>query len=107
MADALSRLAGPAQAANGTSTIFTGTAAHTYTIRNITLINQSASSVTVKLGIGGVADANLVCPPISIDGSGGQVRISDVTVMSGTETLQINVSAASAITYSVHGIDQS
>ena len=106
MADALSRLAGPAQAANGTSTWFTGTAAHTYTIRNITLINQGASAVTAKVGIGGVTDALLIMPPISIDASGGQVVIDSVFVISGTETIQGNVSAASSITYSIHGIDQ-
>ena len=62
--------------------------------------------VTAKVGIGGVTDALLIMPPISIDASGGQVVIDSVFVISGTETIQGNVSAASSITYSIHGIDQ-
>lgn len=105
MADTLSRLAGPANAASGTSTMFTGTTAHTYTIKRIRLVNTTAAAITVKVGVGGVADANLIMPAISID-AGGFMDSNDFLVLSGTETLQINTSAT-GITYTISGLDQS
>lgn len=104
MADTLSRLVGPANVASGTSTVFTGTAAHIYTIKHIRLVNNTASAVTIRLGIGGVADANLILPSVAI-GAGEWAEFDGLLVLTGTETLQANASA-SGITITVAGLDQ-
>lgn len=105
MADTLSRIVGPVNAASGTSTIFTGTAAHTYTIRSIRMVNTTSAAITVKLGIGGVTDALLILPATSID-AGGWAEFDGVLVLSGTETLQANTTAT-GVTITVAGLDQS
>ena len=105
MTDTLKRLAGPANIANGTSTVFTGTAAHIYTIRSILVINNTGGSITVKLGIGGVADANLVMPS-TILAPGESASFDGLLVLTGVETLQANASATGA-TITVSGLDQS
>lgn len=105
MADVLSRLAGPANIASGTSTVFTGTTAHTYTIKHIRIVNPTVGNVIIKLGIGGVADANLILPAASID-AGGFAEFDGLIVMAGTETLQANASAT-GMTITVAGLDQS
>jgi hypothetical protein len=105
MADTLSRIVGPVNLASGTSTVFTGTAAHTYTLRSIRVVNPTAAAVTVKLGIGGVTDALLVLPATSID-AGGWAEFDGVLVLSGTETLQANTTATGT-TITVSGLDQS
>lgn len=105
MADVLSRILGPSNIGSGTNTLFTGTAAHTYTIKHIRIVNNTAAAITLKLGIGGVADANLLLPVTSID-AGGWGEFDGLIVMSGTETLQSNASAT-GMTITVSGLDQS
>lgn len=105
MADTLSRVVGPVAIASGTSTVFTGTSAHTYTIKNITVVNPSASSVTLKLGIGGVTDGLLILPATAI-GAGESAQFDGLLVLSGTETLQANTTGA-GLTIFVAGLDQS
>jgi hypothetical protein len=105
LANTLSRIVGPVNVGNGTSTIFTGTGAHTYTLRNIRIVNNTAAAVIVKLGIGGVTDALLIMPPISIP-AGGILNHDCFVVLSGTETLQANA-GATGTTITVSGLDQS
>ena len=105
MADTLSRILGPVNIASGTSTLFTGTAGHTYTIKTILIENNTGGSITVKLGIGGVADANLILRSMPI-GAGEEAVFSGLLVLSGTETLQANASA-SGLTITIGGLDQS
>jgi hypothetical protein len=105
MAEALSRLAGPANVANGTATAFTGTAAHTYSIRGIIIANNTTGPITVKVGIGGVTDAVLIIPATSI-AAGSTLVFDTLVVMSGTETLQTNATATGT-TMTVSGLDQS
>ena len=104
MADTLSRIVGPVNLANGTSTVFTGTSAHTYTFKNIRIVNNTAAAVSVKLGIGGVTDALLIMPPISIP-AGGILNHDCMVVIAGTETLQANTTATGT-TITVSGLDQ-
>ncbi len=103
MAVSLSRLFGPANIASGTSTVFTGTAAHTYVLRNLLVVNETSAKVTLKVGIGGVADANLVQPTTSIP-SKGRIDFPVFIVMSGTETLQA-VTSATGLTITGSGLD--
>lgn len=104
MADTLSRIVGPVNIANGTSTIFTGTAAHVYTIKHIVLVNTTGAAISITLGIGGVAAANQILPSTSID-AGGQAEFDGLLVLSGTETLQA-VASATGVTITVAGLDQ-
>jgi len=105
MTDTLKRITGPANIANGTSTLFTGTAAHTYTIKSMEIVNNSAGAITIKLGIGGVADANLILPTVSID-AGGKAEYDGLLVLTGTETIQA-VASATGMTFTASGLDQS
>lgn len=105
-ANKLSRLAGPANIANGTATAFTGTASHIYTIKNIRIVNNTAGSITVKVGIGGVTDALLVIPAVTLAAGDFYAEDTNMIVMAGTETLQTNATATGA-TLTVSGLDQS
>ena len=104
MADTLSRIVGPVNMGNGTTTIFTGTAAHRYSFRGIRVVNNSAGSITFKLGIGGVTDALLIVHEVAL-ASKATYYDSDLVVLSGTETLQANTSAT-GLTITVSGVDQ-
>jgi hypothetical protein len=105
MPNTLSRIAGPVNVANGTSTVFTGTATHTYTIRSIRIANNTAGSITIALGINGIASANMFLPVTSI-APGTSIQDDGTFVMSGTETLQASTSAT-GLTITVSGLDQS
>lgn len=105
-ANKLSRLAGPANAASGTSTLFTGSASHIYTIKNIRVVNNTAGSITFKIGIGGVTDALLIVAAITLAAGDTYVDDTNMVVMAGAETLQINTTAT-GLTVTVSGLDQS
>lgn len=106
MADVLSRIAGPSALASGTSTVFTGTAAHTYTIKKIRVVNtDTVNSKTFQLFINGSAAANAETPVLTVD-AGGFAESDDFMVLSGTDTLQITTSAT-GLTITVFGLDQS
>lgn len=105
MADTLSRLVGPVNMSSGTSTVFTGTSAHVYAVKNITVVNGSAGSITLKLGIGGVTDPLLFMPATAI-GAGESAQFDGLLILAGTETLQANTTAT-GLTIAVSGLDQS
>lgn len=105
MPEILKRLLGPVNIANGTSTVFTGVAAHIYTIKNIALVNNTGGSITVKLGIGGVNNADLIMPTVTI-AAGESGHFDGLLVMAGAETLQAVVSAT-GLTITISGLDQS
>lgn len=103
MTDTLSRIYGPANiAADGA--VFTGTGGHTYSIRNIRLVNTTVAAITIALGIGGVAAANLILPTTSIP-AGESLEFDGLYVLSGTEALHADISAT-GITITLSGIDQ-
>jgi hypothetical protein len=104
VSDTLKRLVGPVNVGNGTSTVFTGTTSHVYTIKRIRIVNNTAAAVTVKAGIGGVTDALLIMPPVAIP-SGGMWDDDVFVVLSGTETIQANASATGT-TVTISGLDQ-
>ncbi len=101
----LSRIAGPANLALGTATIFTGTTAHIYSIRSIRIVNNTSASITVKVGIGGVTDAILIVPALPI-APGAAYHETGLFVLSGTETLQANTTAT-GLTCTVCALDES
>jgi hypothetical protein len=101
----LKRIVGPVNVANGTSTVFTGTVNHVYTIKNITIVNNTAGAITYKLGFGGVADANLVLPAVTLQ-AGEYTTFDGLLALTGVETLQANATATGG-TITVSGLDQS
>lgn len=105
MADVLDRTVGPVNIASGTSTLFTGTVAHVYTIKNMKIVNNSAGSISVRLGIGGVTDALLILPTVAL-GAGEFAEFDGILVIEGTETLQANATAT-GLTFTASGMDQS
>lgn len=102
----LKRIAGPANMASGTSTVFTGTTNHRYTIKNIRVVNNTAGSITFKLGIGGVTDALLIVAAVSLAAGDTFVDDTNMVVLEGTETLQANTTAT-GLTITVSALDQS
>ena len=106
MADLLKRILGPVAIASGASTLFTGTALHTYTIKNIKVVNTDPTNAkTLILGIGGVAAANQILPTVTID-PGGFAEFDGMLVLSGVETLQASASGT-GLTITISGLDQS
>jgi hypothetical protein len=101
----LKKIVGPVNIASGTSTIFTGTVNHIYTMKNIRIVNNSGGSITVRLGIGGTADANLILPAIAI-AAGSFYTEDTLLALTGTETLQA-ITTATGLTITVSGLDQS
>lgn len=109
MADTMARPSGPANIGSGTSTLFTVTTNHTYTIRSggILIVNNTTAPITYKLGIGGVTDALLIMPAIAVPGGGAiswPPENSYVVLLTG-ETLQVNASATGG-TGTVSLVDQ-
>ena len=104
MADTLARIVGPANMANGISTVFTGSANHVYSFRGIRVVNDSGGSLTFKLGIGGVADANLITNEITLADK-TMFQDNELVVLTGAETLQASTSG-SGLTITVSGVDQ-
>ena len=103
----LSRLAGPANAGSGTSTVLTVSSGipHIYTLKSIRVVNNTGAAITFKMGIGGVADANLISPAILL-GAGELYQDDCFFVLAGTDTLQINTTAT-GLAVTVCGLDQS
>lgn len=104
MADTLKRIAGPVNIPSGTNTLFTGTTAHIYTFKHMTILNNTAGAISVKLGVNGVTDALLFLPYATIE-AGGMAEFNGLLITSGTETIQANASA-SGLTFTASGLDQ-
>jgi len=101
----IKRVVGPVNLANGTATVFTGTVSHVYTIKGIVIVNPTAGAITIKLGIGGVTDALLILPAVTLQ-AGEYTTFDGLLALTGTETLQANTTATGS-TITVSGLDQS
>jgi hypothetical protein len=104
MTDTLSRILGPVAIPSGATTVFTGTIAHIYTVRNITIGNTSGSDIDLKLGINGLADADLFLPLTPVE-AGGRAEFSGLLVLEGTDTLEADASG-NGLTITISGLDQ-
>ena len=104
MTETLERIVGPVNIASGTSSVFTGTSGHVYTVKNIRIVNTTADTVTVALGIGGVADADLILASTDL-GPSESCEFDGVLVLAGTDTLQADASE-SGLTITMSGLDQ-
>jgi len=108
MANTLSRIVGPANVASGTSTVFTGTTAHVYTFKHMTIVNPTAGAITIKMGIqaaaGTLDDDELFLPTATID-PGGIAEWSGTMILAGTEVIRA-VTSDTGLTFTAHGLDQ-
>lgn len=103
--DMLKRLAGPAAAAAGTSTLITVATGHLLTIKKIKIVNTDAvNTKTFQLFINGSAAGNAITPVLTVD-AGGYAESDEFIVLAATDTLQITTSAT-GLTVSVYGLDQ-
>jgi hypothetical protein len=102
--DVLLRLAGPANVANGTATAMTVPASHRYTIKHMALVNNTAGAITYKIGIGGVTDALLISPAVTLQ-AGEYANWDGLVTLAAAETLQTNATATGG-TLTVSGLDQ-
>jgi hypothetical protein len=109
VADTLKRIVGPVNIASGTSTLFTGTTAHVYTIKHMVIVNNTAADITVKLGIqtsaGTLDDEDLILPTATID-AGGFAEFDGLQILTGTEVIRA-LASASGLTFTATGLDQS
>ena len=103
----IKRLAGPAAAASGNSTLFTPTASHAYTIKKIRVVNtDTANAKTFQLFIGGSTAATAITPVLTLDAGGFAESDDFIVLTAAADTLQTTVSAT-GLTFSVYGLDQS
>lgn len=109
MADALKRLFGPANLASGLSTVYTGVAAHTATIKTMTIVNTTAAAISVALFIkstsASTAAADEILPSAVIE-AGGFAMCDSPQMISGVEYL-LAVASATGLTITGHGLDSS
>lgn len=105
MTNTLERLAGPENVAMGASVLFAGVADHVYTVKNISIVNQSAGPITIKLGINGVADDDLFLPSTTLLAK-ERAQFDGVLILAGVETVNADASA-SGLTFAMSGMDQS
>lgn len=101
------RLAGPVAAASGDNTVYTVPDNHRVEITRVKIVNNSAAKVTVKVGINGSSDADLVFPEIGVPAKGMvDQETYDVlkAVDSSIDTLVVNADAV-GVTVTVSGID--
>lgn len=99
----LERILGPQTPATGGAVLLTAAADTLYTIRTLLICSVDAGAVTMRLGIGGTADADLIHPEVSID-PGGKAEFEGVIQLKDTETLEIDVDGD--VTVSAHGLVQ-
>lgn len=99
------RLAGPSALASGDSTVLTVPGSHTYVVRSILVANPSANPITVKIGVGGVADADLVMAPEIVPARDTLIFEPKMLPLAAADTLEANASA-SGTTITVSGVDE-
>jgi hypothetical protein len=103
VADVLDR-AGPTALSSGSNDLLTVAASHRYTLLHVKILNPTSSPIRVKVGIGGVADANLIEEEVSIP-PGGSLNFGGKEVLKPTEVLKANCSATGC-TATVSYLDQ-
>lgn len=103
------RLAGPTAAASGDNTAYTPDVSRRVIITRIKVVNNSTAKVTVKIGIGGSADANLIFPEMVIQKK-ATLDQETFEVLNGedeegaVDVLYINASATGT-TYTIFGYE--
>lgn len=98
------RLYGPANAASGDATILTLDEGHRYMLTSIKWVNNTTGKITVKAGLNGTADDNLILPATPVPAKGRINERLDDIMDTTDDTMQINASA-SGTTVTVYGID--
>lgn len=105
MADAASRVYGPAQPGTGNGTLYTVPGATTATIRNIHICNTTGTAATISLALNGTAAtaANCLLSALSIPAN-GSYDWSGFLVLATGDTLQGLQGTSGALTVTVSAI---
>lgn len=95
------RIAGPTAAASGDNTAYTPNEGQHAIITRVKLVNNGASKVTVKVGIGSSSDSALIFPAVGVPAK-GMVDQETYDVLTDADSLIVNASAT-GVTYTVTG----
>jgi hypothetical protein len=105
MPDILDRTVGPVDVPAGDSVLFTGTAGHVYTIKQISIVNGTAGDISIAIGIDGIADADLILPDVFLL-AGEWCDFDGILIVSDTETINARASS-DGLTFTANALDQS
>ena len=103
MAETYKKLA-QGQLANSTGTLYTVPANTSALIGHIRLVNNTGANRTVQLYHDGTTDAQAILPTMTIE-AGGWAEFSGGIVMEASDTMSGVSDAATAITYTVYGME--
>jgi hypothetical protein len=106
MADTAKRLYGPNTLTTSAATLYTVPAATTAIVRNIHVVGSSGTTLTLLLGIGGVAIGNCLFYNTPVPGA-GVLDWSGFLVLTAAETIQAQASSATSVTVTISGIEVS
>ena len=97
----------PVAVAAGTSTLYTPTAAHVYTVKKMRFTNtDTVNSKTFQLFVGGATQDKAITPVFTVD-PGGFAESDDFVVLNAAaDTLQV-IASATGLTFCMYGLDQS
>lgn len=105
MTDTLATLAGPTAVGAGNTTLFTVPASQVWTVKTILIINLNAATRTVRLGVNGTADADLITAPVAL--AQNEQAVGDfVLSFAAADDLRVNSDGA-GVTVTISGLKQS
>jgi hypothetical protein len=92
------------QPSTSAATVYTSPSATQVVIKNIRIVNTSATATTIKLFQGGTADSNVILPAVSID-AGGFAEFEGAITMAASTTIAAQAGANSSITLTIYGLE--
>ena len=103
MAETYKKL-GQGQLASSTGTLYTVPSSTSTIIGHIRLVNNTGAARTAKLYHDGTTDAQAILPTMTIE-AGGWAEFSGGIVMEASDTMSGVSDAATAITYTIYGME--
>lgn len=104
MTDTAKRLGGPALVANSEGTLYTVPGVTTAILRNIHIVNTTATAATIKMSIGADAAGTRILGDLSIPAN-SVYDWSCFLVMAAAETLRATGGTNNALTATVSGVE--
>lgn len=102
--DTLKRLAGPTLLTAAAATVYTTPASTTTTIKSIHVVNETTVPATLNISIGVDAAGKRWLFGISINGN-GTYDYTGTIVLATTEVIQAYSGTASALTFTMSGVE--
>lgn len=103
MADAMSRLAGPAYLTNAAATVYTVPALTTATVLEWIFANEDSSAHTITVSIGADAGGKRLWKDVLIPAN-STFQVTGNTVLAAAEVIQAYADANSAVTLTMSGV---